>query len=78
MGYSDFDWEVFNNDSNIIDLLVETGLCKSRAEAKRLIYQDGVKVNGEVHSGHNIFDPINLDNPLILECRNKVIRCVRA
>ncbi|MBI5358617.1 tyrosine--tRNA ligase, partial [Candidatus Amesbacteria bacterium] len=30
---------------NIIDILVETGLAKSKSEAKRLIEQGGVKVN---------------------------------
>ena len=32
---------------NIIDLMVCCGLVKSRGEARRLIEQGGVKVNGE-------------------------------
>jgi tyrosyl-tRNA synthetase len=33
---------------NILDLLVKTKLVPSKAEAKRLIIQDGVKINGKV------------------------------
>jgi tyrosyl-tRNA synthetase len=33
---------------NIIDLLVEAGLAASRGEARRLIEQKGIKINGEV------------------------------
>jgi tyrosyl-tRNA synthetase len=31
---------------NIVELMVQTGLCVSKSEAKRVILQNGVKVNG--------------------------------
>lgn len=32
---------------SIVDLLVRSGLCKSKAEARRSITQDGVKLGNE-------------------------------
>ncbi len=33
---------------NILDILVKSGLCLSKAEAKRLILQKGIRINGEI------------------------------
>ena len=35
-------------DVNILDLLTKTKLAQSKSEAKRLILQKGVKINGEI------------------------------
>lgn len=48
--------EVMENSLNILDLLVKMKLVPSKAEAKRLIVQGGVKVGGEVQKdwGENV------------------------
>ena len=33
--------------TNIIDLLVAAGLCKSKGEARRVVQQGGVRLDGE-------------------------------
>lgn len=65
--------ELENQGYNIIQLLLKGNLCKSNAEAKRLIYQEQVKVNGNTHNGENIFDPIEIEDNLIIQCRNKQV-----
>jgi tyrosyl-tRNA synthetase len=50
---------------NIIDLLVETNFASSRGEAKRLIEQGGIKINGEVEN--NIKKVIKLDKEILLQ-----------
>ena len=37
-----------NNGDNIVDVLVQNGLCSSKGEARRLIEGKGVKFNGKV------------------------------
>ena len=39
--------EVLNNNSNVIDVLMLSGIFESKSEAKRLIEQNGVIINGE-------------------------------
>lgn len=39
--------EVLNNNSNVIDVLMLSGIFESKSEAKRLIEQNGVSINGE-------------------------------
>ena len=39
---------------NIIDLLIATELCKSKGEARRIVQQGGVKLNGESVSGIDV------------------------
>jgi tyrosyl-tRNA synthetase len=50
---------------NIADLLVQTNLTASKSEARRLIEQGGVKMNGEKIS--NTKAEINLQNEIILQ-----------
>ncbi len=40
--------EIKEKELNILDLLVVAGLTKSKADAKRLIFQGGIKINKEV------------------------------
>jgi len=42
--------EIKEENLNILDLLVKTGLVYSKSEAKRLILQKGIKINGEVEN----------------------------
>lgn len=39
--------EVLNNNSNVIDVLMLSGIFESKSETKRLIEQNGVSINGE-------------------------------
>jgi len=41
------EWETKNKSWNVIDLLVETKMCPSKSEAKRLVKQGGIKVDGK-------------------------------
>ena len=39
--------DVLNNNSNVIDVLMLSGIFESKSETKRLIEQNGVSINGE-------------------------------
>ncbi len=41
-------WELSNANSNIINFIIECGLVESKSEARRVIEQGGLKVDGEV------------------------------
>lgn len=58
---------------NLIDILILSKLVKSRADAKRLIVQGQVMVNGKFHNGNNIFDPIEINEDTRIICRNQVV-----
>lgn len=49
---------------NLVDLLVETKLAASKSEARRLIQQGGVKINGERQDNPNKI--VNLEKELLL------------
>lgn len=52
-----------SEEKSYIDILVDTGLAPSRSEAKRLIDQKGVKLDGAVlHNPHATLAPIHLKN----------------
>jgi tyrosyl-tRNA synthetase len=51
--------------TNILDLLIYHKLCKSNAEAKRLIQQEEVYFNTELVTDY--FKPIQLNNGTLLE-----------
>ncbi|HEY90266.1 MAG TPA: tyrosine--tRNA ligase, partial [Dehalococcoidia bacterium] len=40
--------------TNIIDLLIATNLCKSKGEARRIVQQGGVRLDGETVSGVDV------------------------
>ncbi|MFH1661771.1 MAG: tyrosine--tRNA ligase [Candidatus Falkowbacteria bacterium] len=50
---------------NIIDLLVEVNLVKSKGEARRLIAQNGIKIDGEVINDVNAEIKINKNGVLV-------------
>jgi tyrosyl-tRNA synthetase len=49
---------------NIVDILVKNNLAKSRSQARRLIEQQGVKINGETVEDSALV----IDQPCILQC----------
>lgn len=51
--------KVEKSEYNIVDLLVETGLCPSKSEARRMVEQGGVKVNADKISDVNAIIEIN-------------------
>lgn len=59
--------------TNICDILVATGLTKSRGEARRLVDQGGVKVNEDaVSSNYEISDEIKAKGEFVLHKGKKV------
>ena len=50
---------------NIVDLLVETGLAASRGEARRLVEQGGVKVDGKMESDWS--DEITVKSGMVIQ-----------
>ncbi len=53
-----------NEPENIVDILVKNNLAKSRSQARRLIEQQGVKINGETVEDSALV----IDEPCILQC----------
>lgn len=65
------------SEVGIIDLLVQTNLCPSRGEARRLITQGGVKVNNEKVTDIN--NKINLTKESIIQAgKRKFLKVVKA
>lgn len=65
------------NEIGIIDLLVQTNLCPSKSEARRLITQGGVKVNNE--KVNEITSKIDLTKESIIQAgKRKFIKVVKA
>jgi len=59
--------------TNICDILVSTGLTKSRGEARRLVEQGGVKVNDDaVSSNYELSDDIKSKGEFVLHKGKKV------
>ncbi len=56
---------VKNKKISLLDLLVEVKLAPSKAEAKRLILQNGVKIDGEIESDWK--KTINIDKEIIVQ-----------
>ncbi len=53
------------SEINIIDLLLETDLAESRSEAKRLVKQRGVKINGDIVD--SIDKIVKIDDSIIVQ-----------
>lgn len=65
--------ELASDVTNICDILVATGLTKSRGEARRLVDQGGVKVNEDaVASNYEISDEIKAKGEFVLHKGKKV------
>jgi len=58
----------------LIDLLAETGLAASKGEARRLIEQGGVKVNGEKAAAGNVDITIDQNGLLFQVGKRKFIK----
>ncbi|MFN3929733.1 MAG: S4 domain-containing protein, partial [Thermoflexus sp.] len=59
----------------LVDLLVAAGLAPSRSEARRLIRQGGVRLDGEVVS--DIERVVEIDRPKVLQVgRRRFVRLV--
>jgi len=61
-------------DYKLVDLLVDNGLASSKGEARRLIEQGGVKVNGEKVTATNAEIPIPPDGILIQVGKRNYLR----
>ena len=64
--------KVANSSYNIMDLLVETGLCSSKSDARRNIEQGGVKVNNEKVTDVNL--TISIDSTIIQKGKKNIIK----
>ena len=59
-----------NEFVDLLTILVKEGVCKSRGEAKRLIKQGAVEINGE-----KVYDSkLNVDNNSLLQCGKRFFR----
>ncbi len=65
-----FEYEGSENELGIIDILVTSGLCTSKSEARRLIEQGGVSVDGNKVSSVN--EVINITEPRKIKKGKKV------
>lgn len=64
--------KVEKSEYNIIDLLVETKLCPSKSEARRMVEQGGIKVNNLKIDDVNTI--INIDNTLVQKGKKNIIK----
>jgi tyrosyl-tRNA synthetase len=55
----------FEAATNIVDLLAASGLVKSKGEARRMIQQGGVRLDGE--KIHNIEVVVTVENEAVLQ-----------
>jgi tyrosyl-tRNA synthetase len=61
------------NDASILDVLVETGLCSSKGEARKLLAGQAVYVNNEVISKERL-EPSDFHNGRLLMRKGKVLK----
>lgn len=64
--------KVSENSMNILDLLVETELAPSKSEARRLVLQGGIKVNGE--KVENADEIIEINDTVINKGKKVIIK----
>ncbi|MFH0856417.1 MAG: tyrosine--tRNA ligase [bacterium] len=72
------EFEVKEKNINILDLLVKTDLAKSKGEARRLIEQKGVKIDGQVITDANLIIKISSGGVLIQKGKRFFIRVKRS
>ena len=63
-------------DHNLAQLLADTGLASSKGEARRLIEQGGVRVNGDKATAANADIAINADGVLLQVGKRKFLRLI--
>ena len=60
-------------EMNIVDIIAETGLADSKSNARRLVQQNGIKVNGQIVN--DIKAMINLTEPQVIsKGKNKFVK----
>lgn len=66
--------DVLNNNSNVIDVLMLSGIFESKSETKRLIEQNGVSINGEKVKSIDMIVTEDMleDNALLIQKGKKI------
>ena len=59
------EFNVSSSEISLIDLLVESELAKSKSEARRLIEQNGVKIDNQIHN--DVKEALNLNGGEIIQ-----------
>ena len=76
------DASIINAGINVLDLLVQVGLIPSKAEGRRLIQQNGLKVNKEkISDGSTIIDNTYFENEnemIVKKGKKKFLKIVKA
>ena len=67
---------ILGGTHNLAQLLAETGLASSKGEARRLIEQGGVRVNGDKATAANADIAINADGVLLQVGKRKFLRLI--
>ncbi len=67
--------EVENSEYNIVDLLVETKLCPSKSDARRMVEQGGVKVNNE--KIEDVSYVVSIDSTIVQKGKKNIIKVVK-
>ncbi|MFA5318025.1 MAG: tyrosine--tRNA ligase [Patescibacteria group bacterium] len=62
---------------NIVDLLVDTKLTKSKGEARRLIEQGGIKVNGKIVENIDLNIDLNKEGVLLQRGKRQFIKVIK-
>ena len=62
------------SEINILDLLVETNLCPSKSEAKRMVLQGGVKINNEKVIDENLI--VKVEDVVLQKGKKNIIKVV--
>ncbi len=68
------NYELKMTNINIVDLLLKTGLVKSKSEARRLIEQGGIKVDGEVVKNIDLNIDLNKNGILVQRGKRQFVR----
>jgi len=71
------NYELKITNINIVELLVEVGLTKSKGEARRLIEQGGIKVDGEVVKSIDEIINITKEGVLVQRGKRQFVRIVK-
>jgi len=61
------------NDTKLIDLLVDNGICSSKREAREMLSSNAISLNNEKHTDENevINKDIAIDNKVIIIRKGK-------
>lgn len=54
----------------ITELLILSKIATDKAEAKRLVYQGQIKVNGEIYNSSLLLDPIYIKSIIVIKYRS--------